>query len=308
MVLLPVFCSGRLRLLILWFQAVSCRVYRAGQSQPGPDPRATWSEHIDTQWNQLPSWSLTDGTHSLPVSPADLGLWVDPQATAERAYQSGAGDNAFRSCSGWPASAGWSGASGGLQCRRRPSRAASAWRRSSVPLPRNATLRFENGQWVAVPGQNGSAVDIEATLQRLAADPRGVFSSGTVPLAMQTVAPRVSDLTPVLDQLRAALDNPLRLHAYDPITDETIEWSVPRETFASWVTVQDAGDQVRFDLDSQHLAAYLQKWQAGLGAERTLETFTPSADLARVLAIWPAGDADPAPQPHPVYRRSPAKP
>lgn len=243
-------------------------------------------QQIDTIWNGQPRIQLTDGTNTWPVTPIALGLWVDPQATADRALAFGRGENGLQEFF-WLARFGqWSvepvlvfdedvARSGLEQASQAINRAAQ-----------DAALRFEGGEWIIVPAQTGSAVDIDTTLARIAANPRGVLNQQAVPLAMVTITPRVTNLAPVLEELRAALEQPLRLRAYDPISDETIEWNVPRETLAAWIDVEPQSEQMVINLDSQGLVAYLADWKSGQEPERVLEPFAPPDDLA---SLWRSG-------------------
>ena len=98
-----------------------------------------------------------------------------------------------------------------------------------------------------------------------AQQPEKVLASGSLQVVTQPVAPRVNDLTPVLSRLRSMLDRPLTLQAYDPITDERLEWSVPREELSGWVLVEPVGDDFTLRLDEQRLNAYLEEWKADPG-------------------------------------------
>jgi lipoprotein-anchoring transpeptidase ErfK/SrfK len=276
---------------IFAFSTLTERVYpgvSAGWLPAGNLTRAELADKLDVEWNRQPRITLTDGAHTWPAAPADLGLWIDPQATAERAYAIGRGPNWLQEIL-WLARFREMPVEPVLAFDPNAARAGLQRLGAQINTPAlNASLRFENGAWVSVPGQNGSTIDVETALRHLAENPRAVASSGFLPVPMLTVVPSVADLTPALERLRGALDNPLRLRAYDPILDETIEWSVPRETFAAWVTVTQQGEEVVFGLDGQRLAAYLQEWQvASLGAERALVESGLPEDLS---ARWLSGE------------------
>ncbi len=257
-----------------------------GPVSAGSLSEAELAQVLDAQWNQNQTLLLSDGQHSWKARPVDVGLWVDPQATAARAYQIGRGSNALSDII-------WLARFGSLPVQPvvvfNPQAGRSGLERLSTQINQpahNASLRLESGQWVQVPAQNGFTLNIDATLQKIAAQPEQTLAGGSVPLVTQTVAPRVTDLAPVISSLRAALDRPLNLSAYDPITNETINWSVPRETLASWISVDPQGDSFQLRLDGSHLGAYLDDWKATLGPERTLEAVTVPADLSE---RWQSG-------------------
>jgi lipoprotein-anchoring transpeptidase ErfK/SrfK len=284
-ILLPIFLLGGTYLVYL----LSGRVFpgvTAGPITGGDLTQAEMAEKIDGMWNRQKTLSLTDGVHAMPVAPLDVGLWVDPQATSARAMEIGRGPGALNEIF-------WMLRFGGLSVEPvvvfSPEAARAGLQRLAAQIDQpaqNAALHFGNGQWVAVPGKNGSSINIDQTLQRIAADPGGILTGGRLTLVIQPVAPQVSDLTPALARLRGALDQPLNLQAYDPITDETIAIDVPREILASWVTVSPVGSEIAIGLDGRRLAAYLDEWKAGLEPSRTLEPFSPPADLA---ARWQDG-------------------
>lgn len=258
----------------------------AGQIQAGDLTRAELIQKLDAEWATSQTLMLTDGQRAVNASPLDLGLRIDAQATAERAYAVGRGDTAFGDLL-------WLFRFGGLKVEPLvsfdPQAARAGLERLSaqVNVPaQNSTLRLDNGEWVAVPGQNGLAVDIDTTLQRLSAQPKEVLAAGVLPMVTVQVAPRVGDMTPALNQLRGMLDHPLPVQAYDPINDETMDIPVPREVFAGWVTAEPQGDNVLIGLDGAQVAAYLQNWQPNLGNGRSFDEVTLPGDL---VSRWQNG-------------------
>jgi lipoprotein-anchoring transpeptidase ErfK/SrfK len=251
----------------------------AGTFAAGDLTRAELAQKLEAEWSSAQPLMLTDGSHTIPASALDLGLKIDAAATAARAHQIGRGGQALQEML-------WLFRFGGLQVEPvitfDPQAARSGLERLSAQVnqpAQNATLRLENGEWAAVPGQNGLGMDIDATYQRLAAQPHEVLAAGILPMVTRPVAPRVSDLTPVLDQLRGMLEHPLPIQAYDPITDQTIDIPVPREVLAGWVTAETQEGGAVIGLDSAQVAAYLQAWQANLGPGLSFDEFSLPGDL-----------------------------
>lgn len=278
-ILLPVFLLGGTYLIYL----LSGRIFPGIAAGPitGSDlTQAEMAEKIDGMWNRQKTLSLTDGVHAMPVAPLDVGLWVDPQATAARVMEIGRGADALNEIL-WVLRFGGLSVEPVVVFNAEASRAGLQRLAAQIDQPaQNAALRFENSQWVAISGKNGSSINVDQTLQRIAANPGEIIASGRLTLVIQPVAPQVNDLTPALERLRSALDQPFNLQAYDPITDEMIAIDIPREILASWVTVAPEGSEIAIGLDEQRLAAYLDEWKTGLGPSRTLEPFSPPADLA----------------------------
>lgn len=227
-ILLPIFLLGGTYLVYL----LSGRVFPGVTAGPitGSDlTQAQLAQKLDETWNHQKTITLTDGVHAMPVTPLDVGLWIDPHATAARAAEIGRGANALNEIL-------WIIRFGGLSVEPvvvfSPEAARAGLQRLAAQIDQpaqNAALRFENGQWVAIPGKNGSSINVDQTLQRIAANPSETIASGRLTLVIQPVAPQVNDLTPALERLRSALDQPFNLQAYDPITGEMIAIDIPRE-------------------------------------------------------------------------------
>ena len=286
-IVLPITC---LIGAILAYQS-SDRIFpgvQVGSTDIGGLSRTEAEKRIDTTWNGERRLILTTGVPggpTLTAGPVEVGLWVNPAATVERAYQIGRGPGGFQKIPSLfidkthllpivvfsPAVS-----------RDRLNRLAPQVSRAPV----SASLHFEDGKWAGVPSQNGLALNVEATLRQVAPRPEDILIGGYFPLVTDPVAPRVPDPAPLLERLEAALNNPLKIHAYDPITDQTMEWQVPREIFDPWVTVRIEDGEPQFALDSAPLSAYLESQKAELGPGRDLEPFTPPAELT---SLWLSG-------------------
>ncbi|HHY88714.1 MAG TPA: L,D-transpeptidase family protein [Chloroflexi bacterium] len=240
---------------------------------------------VDQGWNSGRALLLSDGQRTASLTPLDLGLWVDPQATAWRAYQVGRGQNR------WPER---------LRAYLQPNQAtivmpvvvfsperareglqAAASQFGYAPV--DASVAFEDGHWRAVPGQNGAALDIEATLEKLQADPLAALLSGRLEVVLTPVAPRVSDVSSLIERLEAQTSQPLRVHAYDPISDETLEWVLTAEDYGPWIRVQGETDLA---LDPAGLRAYLDELQPSLSGGRSFDRVLDEEDLT---ARWQSG-------------------
>jgi hypothetical protein len=98
----------------------------------------------------------------------------------------------------------------------------------------NAGVRMVNGQVEATAPINGRVLDTQATLDRLR-DPV-TLADGQLELAMVGVLPAVSDSTPMLEAARRLLSNPLDIRVYDPLTGDSVYWSVPPAQWGNWLT------------------------------------------------------------------------
>lgn len=260
---------------------------QVGVTPVGGLTRAEAEEKLNAAWNSDKQLVVSDGQRVWKAAPIELGLWTDPQASIEQAYQVGRGPDGLRDVF-FLLTGGDASLSPHVIFNLDVGRAGLERLASQVDLPAyNATLRFENGQWVALPGQNGLSLNIPATLEQVAAQPQAIIASGYLPLVTQGVAPRVTDASPLLGRLQSALDQPVRIVAYDPISDESITWTVPREVLAGWLTVEISDDEMSFGLDGSQLNAFIEQQAASLAPERSLESFTVPPQLA---SLWLAGD------------------
>lgn len=97
------------------------------------------------------------------------------------------------------------------------------------------------------------------------------------------VAPQVADLSAELQRLQPVLTQPVTLHAYDPITNDTIEWTVAPEQFSGWLRVEQPDGQPVFSLDQEQFNHYLRSQQPRLGPGRS---FQPAKDIHATTAAW----------------------
>ncbi len=286
LVLLPVFILAGTYAYTLFSGRIFSGVQSGGASLSGLT-REQAEDKLNLVWNQQRNVVLSDGKRVWEVKPLELGLWMDPKASVEKAYQIGRGPDGFQEMF-WLLRAGHWSVSPEVVFRPDLAQKRLEQLTTEVNLPaENATLRFEGGQWVAAAGQNGLSLNVEESLKRLAGEPEEVFFSGYLPLATQVVAPRVSNAAPLLAKVQSALDQSLKIRAYDPITDEMLDIAIPREVLATWLTVEAQGEDVSFGLDNSKLDEYLETWKTHLEPERTLAPYQLPPELA---SRWLAGD------------------
>lgn len=216
--------------------------------------------------------ALGDGERLWPASPAELGFDIDAQATAERAHGVGRGKSLINEMAEiYVAAVRGYGVMPVVTLDVPTARAALEARAEAVSVPpQDATLRFEGGQVIAVAGLAGRALDVEATLAAWAADPAALLQSGTLPLVLRPVAPRIADATSAVAEAQALLAAPLTVRAYDPISDTYTEWMAGPEEIAIWLAVESDGEALHITVDAQRVQAYLAAREADLGGGRTL--------------------------------------
>jgi lipoprotein-anchoring transpeptidase ErfK/SrfK len=143
----------------------------------------------------------------------------------------------------------------------------------SIPAA-NANIRIEQGVVVEIPAAEGLALDVPRTVSYLQADPARVLASGRLPLAMNSVAPDVVDVSQLAADARRMLTTAVTLYAYDPIDDERLEWTIGPEAWGSWLTLEAGAQDVtrlQWSHDAGAAAAFLESQLPGLGEARYLD-------------------------------------
>jgi len=158
---------------------------------------------------------------------------------------------------------------------------------ASVP-PTDATLRLEGDQLVAVPGQPGQALDIEATLNNIIATVTHLGPDNQFALTIQIVPPHLADTKAAQAQAEEMLNRQVQISTYDWLTDETFTWTLDRETMVTWLRVEPtedgSGPGVR--VAEEAVQATLEGLAAQLGEGRDLSL---EGATERVLNVFEAG-------------------
>ncbi|RLC67067.1 MAG: hypothetical protein DRI48_03245 [Chloroflexi bacterium] len=190
------------------------------------------------------SLTLRDGERTWSRSWADLGLHLDPLATARLAYQTGREGSTIQR---------WGSQMQALLLGRSlspivvlpdPARAAAALQELAPELyvpPVNATLIIQLEGITPLPARAGQALDVEATIAMLP-HTVGVSADGLVmDLLTRPVAPAIEESTAALAQVEALLAQPFVLLADDPLTDFKATWTVESVEVVKWLTTQPMG-------------------------------------------------------------------
>lgn len=84
----------------------------------------------------------------------------------------------------------------------------------------NAGVKLVNGAVATSLPQNGRNVDVAATVAKVQQNSGASLSDGRLVLAMQTIAPSVTELLLMVEQAKRLLSSPLDVRIYDPITGD----------------------------------------------------------------------------------------
>lgn len=111
--------------------------------------------------------------------------------------------------------------------------------------PYNAGYDWEGAEFVSLPGKTGRELDIERTLAQLSEDFASVVSRQRIELVFRTLAPEVADPSRYFEAAHLLAAQPFSISAYDPYTNETINWTIPREDFVDWLEAEIDGLGIR---------------------------------------------------------------
>lgn len=228
---------------------------------------------------------VSAGESAWTAAPADLGLSIDAEATAQRALRVGH-DNGMLKDLGTLTASALSGTTvePALTLNADTARTTlEGWQTAAAREPQDATLRIENGTVVAVPGVDGHALNVDATLAALQTDPGAVVASGDLPLILTPISPRVPDASGALAEAQAMLAAPLEVIAYDPITDQRQTWEAAPPEVASWLAVEQTEEGPRVAVTPERVTAYVNAQSASLGEGRSLDVEASAGAITEAL-------------------------
>lgn len=250
--------------------------------------RATAEKWIDQEFNYNRRLRISDGNEIWEALPVDFGLWVDPADLAKQAEQIGKGKDSVSQIVYLVVNdhkviqpqVMFSSGVAQAQLQR--------WSAVMVSQSKEARLVYKNGKWDIQPGESGRVVDVPATLALLAASPDEYYWGKTLSLVTQSVEPAGGAKPARLVQALRQLSAPVKFSVYDPITDQTVDGSIPSENLADILVVTEVNGDYRLSFDPQKLAAFFTGWQPALGTGRVLDTMP---DPQKAVERWRAGQA-----------------
>ena len=207
---------------------------------------------INEFWNVAPHFVVSDGQNTWSVPPPNIGLWIDPLATAQLAFDVGRDTGGFEELVALLQQHGFE-VQPVVTFNRQLAEDVFSQLAGLVDVPaQDASIsRSDDGKWQALPGQSGLGLDIQAAVDKLASDPDGMLAQGILQLSFNPVAPGVADLSSEIERIAAYYQKPLHMRAYDAITDELITWQVPQELVSSWVVLDDPYGDPYLKVDQQ---------------------------------------------------------
>lgn len=247
---------------------------------------------------------LQDGASAWKVTPAELGLYLDPEHSVTQAYAVGRGGNVLNEL-------------------------LAQFRASQNPVSLPPVLVFDqrqgasylsgviaaqvnkpvieasvglNGVDVTVrSGQPGREMDLAASLERITTQLRSL-QDGTIPLVVTQTQPIILDATAQAELARQILSQPLTLRMPDGQPDSHGPWSFDVKTLATMLNLErvqnpDGGAAFEVSVDSSKLRSYLVNLAPSLkldpqNARYTFNDTTKKLEVIQHAVIGRALDVD----------------
>jgi hypothetical protein len=240
------------------------------------------TRQIDRTWNVERSLVMIDNTdlaRQWPISPSEIGLSVDAEATARQAYDVGRQRDVRQALSSW-----YSARTEPIRIRpivRLDADVARAslerWAAQTAIAPIDGYVRIEGEGLASADGRDGKTVDTDATWEFLTSSADAIMTEyGVLPLIMRPVPPEIGSVAEATGEAQRLLNASFTLRAYDPVTNEWSEWSPGLGIIAGWLEVERKGESaaqagLSVELIEDRLKGYIEGLRESLGDDRTFD-------------------------------------
>jgi lipoprotein-anchoring transpeptidase ErfK/SrfK len=197
---------------------------------------AAAAEALERTWQRDLRITLVDGERTWSVTPSELGLSFDAEATASAARGVG--------MAGIPFGFAVTPEVALVNELQAQTFLLDISLQANI-APANAGFRWTDEMLTAVAASEGKTLDVATTLGRLLEQPARIVQTQRLELTMQPVLPDLSDASTYLDTVRQLTSQQFMMQGYDPFTNELITWSTDRDTFTSWLEATDTGLALR---------------------------------------------------------------
>lgn len=230
-----------------------------------------------------------DGSRLWQATPVELGLILDPENSALAAYNLGRQGNPIRRL--FALVRAWQS-----ETRLSPvmifdehiayQYLGNIATEVNQPVV-EASLKIKDREVIAVPGQIGRTLDMQATLA-----PLGVFlrnmTDGLLPLVITETPPEIMDASPQAEVARNILSAPLMLHIPNPQEGDSPPYQVDQDTLARLITIQRVGSQYQVGLNNEGLRSFLENIAASFDARTENARFIFNDETRQLELIQPA--------------------
>lgn len=235
----------------------------------------------------LPTVTFVGPGQSWTPPPADIGLQLEAEATAQAAFRVGRGPgdgpltHLLLLVNGHSLAPilTWDEGAARLYLQ-------ALAKLTDIP-PVEATLTLEGTQVRTTTARPGRALDVEGALEALREAIRSP-SGGTVNLVVRDVYPQVVDAEAARVQAEALLSQPFVLLLPNPRERDPGPWSLSPEELAGMMVVAPQGDHLAVTLDREKLRAYLETLAPSLAIEPVDARFHFDERTGNLVPIAPS--------------------
>ena len=236
---------------------------------------------------------LKDGEQVWVASPAELGLALDPEASAQAAFEVGRADvlPAQVKAQIEAASSGVSLAPKLVFDQRAAFRYLSNIAGQIDKPAVDASLSLKGTEVMVTPGQSGRALDIQSSLVLITLQLQ-TLKDGVLDLYIRESAPVILDASAEADLARKMLSAPLTLSLPGSDAGSAGPWTIPPDQIAQMLTIQRAdtpqGPRYQVGLRQELLVAFLADLAPKLLRYPVNARFTFNDDTHQLDLIQPA--------------------
>lgn len=154
-----------------------------------------------------------------------------------------------------------------------------------------ASLSIDGKQVIAVPGQVGRRVDIEASLAPLEDLVRGL-DDGEIPIVITEIPPVILDASAQAEEAERILSKPLTLVVANSEEGDPGPWTIDQDTLAEMITIERTqtanGNQFQVGLDAQSLSTFFYDIASEMERPSSEPRFIFNDDTRQLEVIQPA--------------------
>lgn len=230
---------------------------------------------------------LQDGSNAWLVKPSEVGLFLDPGASAAAAFDHGRTGSLMSQLvdefTGWFEGAA---ASPALVFDQRLARQYLTTLSGQIDRPViEANLGVQGTEVVVRSGEVGRTLDIDASLASLSAQVK-TLQDGIVPLTVTQTPPVILDPSAQAEVARAILSQPLTLTMPEGQTADGAPWVIEPATLAGMLTIERVPDgnaeTYRVGLNPDMLIQYLSSLAPNLQTSAQNARFTFNDDTRQL--------------------------
>ncbi len=205
---------------------------------------------------------LRDGTHIWSATPAQLGLYFDPQTTAQKAFEIGRqGVFTDQLKDQYAIFSSGSSLQPVMILDERATYAYLTTLAGEVDKPSvEASIELKGTEVSVRQGQIGRSLDIPKTTALISMQMRTLHDS-IINLSIEEKKPQVLDATQQATLARQMLSQPLTIALPKEDADQSGPWVIDPQTLASMLTFElvktDKGQQYQMNLNTDQLRSYL---------------------------------------------------